>query len=61
MAECPHEGFHSGEARYDGATRTLRYVVICEDCRSVVRVLTAQRYEPSFDPHGNERSLAQVA
>ena len=33
---CTHEGFHSGEGRYDDTTGTLRYVMVCDDCRTEV-------------------------
>ncbi len=51
---CDHQGFHSGEGRYDAQSRTLRYVVVCDACRAEVRVLFAETYAPNFDPRGNE-------
>jgi hypothetical protein len=53
MSRCSHDGFHSGEGRYSPETQTLRYVVVCDACRTEVREVQAERYAPSFDPHGN--------
>jgi hypothetical protein len=55
---CTHDGFHSGEGRYDPSTQTLRYVVVCDSCRTVVREVEAQPYAPAFDPHGNDAYAA---
>jgi hypothetical protein len=57
MDECPHDGFHTGSARYDSATRTMHYVVICDACDQVIRRLTTERYTPSFDPAGAAEQL----
>jgi hypothetical protein len=54
MDACEHSGFHSGMARYDAATGTLRYVVVCDACRRELRELLAEPYAPSFDPRGND-------
>jgi hypothetical protein len=54
---CEHEGFHSGEGRYDATSRTLRYVVVCEACREEVREVSIETYAPKFDPAGNDSFL----
>jgi hypothetical protein len=54
---CDHQGFHSGEGRYDEASRTLRYVLVCDACRAELRIVSVERYSPSYDPHGNDAYL----
>jgi hypothetical protein len=51
---CSHDGFHSGEGRYCAESQTLRYVVVCDTCRTEVREVLTERYAPSFNPQGNE-------
>lgn len=48
MPTCSHNGFHSGEGRYEPKTATLRYVVICEACRQEIREISVQRYTPEY-------------
>jgi hypothetical protein len=55
---CEHEGFHSGEGRYDAKSRTLRYVVVCDTCHAEIREVSVERYAPAFDPRGNDTYLA---
>lgn len=54
MHGCTHDGFHSGAGRYDAMSRILRYVVTCDACGAELRVVTVERYQPAFDPHGND-------
>jgi hypothetical protein len=54
---CDHQGFHSGEGRYDAKSGTLRYVVVCEACHTEVRVVSVEPYAPAFDPRGNDDYL----
>jgi hypothetical protein len=54
---CDHQGFHSGEGRYDATSRMLRYVVVCDSCRTELREVSAESYAPSFDPLGNDEFL----
>ena len=49
-----HDGFHSGEGRYDASSGTLHYVVVCDACHAVVREVDVQRYTPAYDAHGND-------
>jgi hypothetical protein len=51
---CDHQGFHSGEGRYDPKSGTLRYVVVCEACRAELREVSVERYAPVYDPRGND-------
>jgi hypothetical protein len=55
---CEHQGFHSGEGRYDASARTLRYVVVCDACRGEVREVSVEPYAPDFDPRGNDGYLS---
>jgi len=57
MTPCSHDGFHSGEGRYNPDTQQLRYVVVCDSCSSEVREVLSERYAPTFDPHGNDSHL----
>jgi hypothetical protein len=54
---CDHQGFHSGEGRYDSSSRTLRYVVVCDACRAELREVSVENYSPAFDPRGNDAYL----
>jgi hypothetical protein len=54
MKACNHDGFHSGEGRYDVETRTLRYVLVCDACRGEVREVLVQKYAPEFNARGND-------
>jgi hypothetical protein len=58
---CDHQGFHSGEGRYDTQSHTLRYVVVCDSCRAELREVSAETYAPRFDPRGNDEYLQAAA
>jgi hydrogenase maturation factor HypF (carbamoyltransferase family) len=58
MPTCSHDGFHSGEGRYEPKTAILRYVVICEACRQELREVSAQRYKPQYIADGNAQQIA---
>ena len=58
---CDHQGFHSGEGRYDPASRTLRYVIVCDACHAELRVVSVETYAPRFNPRGNDEFLAAAA
>jgi hypothetical protein len=53
MPTCSHNGFHSGEGRYEPKTATLRYVVVCEACRQEIREVSVQSYTPAYVAHGD--------
>lgn len=55
---CKHQGYHSAQGRYDAASQTLRYIVVCDTCQAELREIDAQRYRPRYDPHGNDAFLA---
>ena len=46
MLACDHAGFHSAEGRYTAETAELRYVMVCEECGSELRLLEAVDYRP---------------
>ena len=50
---CIHDGFHSGEGRYERASGTLRYVLVCDTCHAEVREVLVQSYVPEFNADGN--------
>ena len=52
MNVCDHAGFHSGQGRYTAETGQLRYVMVCDDCDSELRVLDFVEYrpEPRLEP-----------
>lgn len=58
MKTCRHDGFHSGEGRYESQTQTLRYVIICDACRAELREVLVQHYRPQYDVHGNDARVA---
>jgi hypothetical protein len=58
MPTCSHDGFHSGEGRYEPKTAILRYVVICETCRQEIREVSVQRYTPEYIADANAPSIA---
>ena len=58
MHGCQHDGFHTGEGRYDAASQTLRYIVTCDGCGVELREVTVERYRPTYDPRGNDAYLA---
>jgi len=53
MSTCHHDGFHSGQGRYDQQTECLRYVVICDGCKSEIREVAVMQYRPDYAPNGN--------
>lgn len=57
MDICDHDGFHSGQGRYDEQSKTLRYVVVCDACHAIVREVAALAYAPEYDPRGNDGYL----
>jgi hypothetical protein len=55
---CKHDGFQSGQGRYDTATQQLRYVIVCDACDTELREVLVQSYVPGYDPHGNDAYVA---
>lgn len=54
MQNCTHQGFHSGQGRYDADRQLLRYVVVCDACHAELREVDTQLYRPEYDPRGND-------
>ena len=49
---CTHEGFHSGQGRYDRRAGALRYVMVCDDCLAEIAQIRVEPYSPEFRPAG---------
>lgn len=43
---CQHSGFYSGVGVYSQESRTLRYVLICDECGEEMQEILAQDYAP---------------
>jgi hypothetical protein len=43
---CQHSGYYSGMGLYCKRSRTLRYVLVCDDCGEEMRELSALEYSP---------------
>jgi hypothetical protein len=61
MIDCSHEGFHTGQGRYEQQTAQLRYVVVCDQCQAELREVHREDYAPRFDPRGNDAFLREAA
>jgi hypothetical protein len=44
---CRHSGFYSGMGLYSRSSRTLRYVLVCDDCGEEMKELSALEYAPT--------------
>ena len=51
---CTHDGFHSGQGRYDRDAGSVRYVLVCDDCQAEIAQLRVEPYNPAFHAHGND-------
>jgi hypothetical protein len=51
---CAHDGFHTGQGRYDEPTGRLRYVMVCDECQQEIGQVAEVPYQPRYDPHGND-------
>jgi len=58
---CKHDGFQSGQSRYQPAEGVLRYVMVCDECGSEISDMASETYRPAFDPAGNDPFLADAA
>jgi hypothetical protein len=54
---CTHEGFHSGQGRYDRRAGALRYVMVCDDCLEEIAQICVEAYTPSYQPGGGGAAL----
>jgi hypothetical protein len=61
MNGCLHQGFHSGQGRYDASSETLRYIVICDSCGEELREVLVQTYTPEYDAKGNDGFISIAA
>ncbi len=61
MNGCLHQGFHSGQGRYDAGSKTLRYIVICDSCGEELREVLVQTYTPEYDAKGNDGYISVAA
>jgi hypothetical protein len=43
---CRHDGFHSGVGLYLHDAQLLRYVLICDDCGTEIKEISAVEYVP---------------
>jgi hypothetical protein len=43
---CNHAGYYSGLGVYSKDSKTLRYVLICDDCGEEMKEILAQEYAP---------------
>jgi hypothetical protein len=48
---CSHQGYHTGLGRYSQDSKTLRYVLICDECGEEMKEISKQEYvpDPVFD------------
>jgi hypothetical protein len=48
---CPHSGFYSGIGLYSQELKTLRYVLVCDECGEEMKEILSTDYapEPVFD------------
>jgi hypothetical protein len=44
---CQHSGYYSGMGLYSKSSRTLRYVLVCDDCGAEMKELSALEYAPT--------------
>ena len=52
MNGCEHAGYYSGLGVYAKESKTLRYVLICDECGEEMKEILAQEYapDPVFQP-----------
>ena len=43
---CEHAGYYSGKGFYSKDSRTLRYVLVCDDCGEEMKQIAALEYVP---------------
>ena len=44
---CQHSGYYSGVGLYSKSSRTLRYVLVCDNCGEEMKELSALDYAPT--------------
>jgi hypothetical protein len=58
VMSCSHDGYHAIRSSYDRHSGLLVYHWACERCGARLKEARRERYQPRFDPHGNDRFLA---
>jgi hypothetical protein len=53
--ECGHRGFREITTHYDRDSGLLLYFWKCAGCGTLLREVHRERYEPQFDPRGNDK------
>jgi hypothetical protein len=43
---CRHSGYYTGLGRYVKESRTLRYVLVCDQCGEEMKEISALEYAP---------------
>ena len=46
MPDCHHSGYYSGMGMYSRDSRSLRYVLVCDDCGDEMREISTLEYSP---------------
>ena len=44
---CKHSGYYSGIGLYSKSSRTLRYVLVCDDCGEEMKEVSTLEYAPT--------------
>ena len=47
MSGCQHSGYYSGMGMYSRDSRSLRYVLVCDDCGEEMQELSTLEYAPN--------------
>ena len=46
MSDCRHSGYYSGMGMYSRDARSLRYVLVCDDCGEEMQEVSNVEYAP---------------
>jgi hypothetical protein len=46
MPDCQHSGYYSGLGLYSQDLRSLRYVLVCDDCGEEIKQISKVEYAP---------------
>jgi hypothetical protein len=49
IANCDHDGFHSGVGKLSRDFRAIRFVLVCDSCGAEVREVHVTEYTPGPD------------
>ena len=53
IGNCDHNGFHSGVGKMAQDLRSIRFVLICDDCGEEMREIYVEDYAPGGDTSGD--------